>query len=219
MIRILILALCAATFATAQAETIKEIVVGAREKNALARCRSLSRGLQDMRYTRGKILKPGDFGDPRVNARIARCAIVAEKAEPYGSAVVWGAISLAFRESCFDAERHGKPIEGKAGELGMMQVMVKTCLRFDDLSEDGVCQDPIEAGVRHLANKLTEAKAARCKAHKGKKARCRKKYLPDDLALALSYYNGTRGGITNYGREVAIWARNAAKRYRRGLDR
>jgi len=210
MIRILILALCATTSALAENKPAT---------TALARCRSLSRGLRDMRYTRGKVLEPGDFSNPRVNARIARCARIAEKAEPYGTTVVWAAISLAFRESCFDAERRGKPIEGKAGELGMMQVMPRTCLSFEDLSEDGICQDPIEAGVRHLATKITEAKAARCKAHKGKKARCLKKYHPDDLALALSYYNGTRGGITNYGQEVAIWARNAEKRHRREVKK
>jgi len=168
-----------------------------------------------MRFYRGKILKPGDYTNKSCNARIERCAVVAKVAEDYGTTVMWAAMALAFKESNFDLKRRGKDIERANGELGMMQVMVKTCLRFDDISEEGVCQDPVEAGVRHLAAKLAQAKAKRC----GKNAKCLAKYDPDDLRLALSYYNGTRGEITNYGREVAKWAVSAAKRHRRWKKR
>ena len=186
----------------------------------IERCRSLSRGLQDMRYYQGKTLKPGDYTNKAVNARIARCGVIAKAAAPYGTAVVWASIALAFKESCFDFERRGEPIKGKAGEVGPMQVMAKTCAQFENLYKDDVCLDPIKASVLHMRNKLADAKAVRCKGKKGVlREQCLIKTRSDDLQLALSYYNGTRGGITNYGKEVAGWAIHAIKRHRKWLTK
>ncbi len=148
-------------------------------------CRSASRVLLDMRYVEGRRAEPGDFSHPKIAARLERCEKVARLAAPHGPDVTFAAIAVAYNETNF---REGVP--GKAGELGMMQVLPGYhCKPYPDLRKGKGCTDPLRAGVRALRLLLADHGTER----------------------ALQLYNGSSA----YARKVAGYARAARRSWER----
>jgi len=177
-------------------------------------CEISSTVLRDMRYVEGKYADPGDFSHPKVKRRIDSCEEITKLAIAHGEDVVFASVAVAYNETNFDKTRHGKPILGKKGEQGRMQVMYKHhCKGVADLDGGkGICLNPERAGVRVLRGFLGSTPSAREIGRAKKWIRdLRKKRLAEgkpptvlrskhaSLVFRLHRYNGS----PHYGLKVA----------------